>query len=290
MKTRAFTRILVATDASEASQAAVSIATNFALASDAAIDVVHVWNLELHHRHGVWDVETRAEARELIDSAVERLQGLGVKASGEILHADNNHIAAAVAEAARKFEADLIVVGSRGLSDWQSLLTTQSVSHQLLTKVECPVLVARGPSPSAQHRAQRVLLAIAGGDDVEPAVNAAVAAASAPGSAVLVLHVAISIFGAQGLAYVEPDEEIQASVERATAMLTDAGVATSSVVAPHGPVAGTVIEAAANWGADVIVIGSSRMGDIGSLVLGSVTHGLLRSSDRPVLVAERASR
>jgi nucleotide-binding universal stress UspA family protein len=290
MKTRAFTRILVATDASEASQAAVSIATNFALASGAAIDVVHVWNLELHHRHGVWDVETRADGRELIDSTVDRLQGLGVKASGEILHADNSHIAAAVAEAARRFESDLIVVGSRGLSDWQSLLTTQSVSHQLLTKVACPVLVARGPSPSAEHPAQRVLLAIAGGDDVEPAVNAAVAAASAPGSAALVLHVPIVIFGAQGFAYVESEEEMQASVARATALLKDAGVAVSSVVAAHGPVAETVIDAASNWGADIIVIGSSRMGDLGSLVLGSVMHGLLHSSDRPVLVAERVSR
>jgi nucleotide-binding universal stress UspA family protein len=63
-----------------------------------------------------------------------------------------------------------------------------------------------------------------------------------------------------------------------------------AIVAPSGPVAEKVIEAAAKWGADIIVIGSSRMGDLGSILLGSVTHSLLRSSDRPVLVAERTSR
>ena len=51
-----------------------------------------------------------------------------------------------------------------------------------------------------------------------------------------------------------------------------------------------VIEVAEKWDADVIVIGSGRMGDLASLLLGSVTHSLLRSSDRPVLVAERAPR
>ena len=39
--------------------------------------------------------------------------------------------------------------------------------------------------------------------------------------------------------------------------------------------------------ADLIVVGSSRMGDIGSLFLGSVSHDLLHMTDRPVLVAER---
>jgi nucleotide-binding universal stress UspA family protein len=35
------------------------------------------------------------------------------------------------------------------------------------------------------------------------------------------------------------------------------------------------------------VVGSSRMGDLGSLLVGSVSHGLLHATERPVLVAER---
>jgi nucleotide-binding universal stress UspA family protein len=290
MKGKTFHRILVATDGTEAAQAAASLAANFARASGASVEVVHVWNLEVHHRRGVWDIETRSEARELVESTVDRVRGLDVEADGDILDADNGHVAQALAEAAGKYDADLVVVGSRGLSDWHSLVSAHSVSHQLLTKVDCPVLIVRGPSPASEHQAKRVLLAIAGGDDVEPAVAATVAAAAVPGAAVLVLHVAQTVYGAQGLTYVEPDDQIQETLARAKTLLTDAGVAADAIVAPSGPVAQTVIEVAAKWGADIIVIGSSRMGDLGSLLLGSVTHSLLRSTDRPVLVAERAPR
>ena len=43
----------------------------------------------------------------------------------------------------------------------------------------------------------------------------------------------------------------------------------------------------AELGQPFIVVGSSRMGDVGSLVLGSVSHSLLHTTARPVLVAER---
>ena len=55
----------------------------------------------------------------------------------------------------------------------------------------------------------------------------------------------------------------------------------------EGPVAKAVAETAKDWNADLIVIGSSRMRDIASLFLGSVSHDLLHMTDRPVLVAER---
>jgi nucleotide-binding universal stress UspA family protein len=48
-----------------------------------------------------------------------------------------------------------------------------------------------------------------------------------------------------------------------------------------------VAEVAAGWNADLIVVGSSRIGDLGSLLLGSVSHDLLHGTKRPVLIAER---
>jgi nucleotide-binding universal stress UspA family protein len=73
----------------------------------------------------------------------------------------------------------------------------------------------------------------------------------------------------------------------AIALVEQAGVKAEGMVAHAGPVAKSVAEIAAGWNADLIVVGSSRMGDVGSLLLGSVSHDLLHGTDRPVLIAER---
>jgi nucleotide-binding universal stress UspA family protein len=287
MKNHGFERILLATDESEQAEAAAAVAASFALGSRASVRVVHVWNLEVHHRHGVWDVETRSEAIQLITAAVNRLRELGVEAEGEVGRADHNHVGAAIAESARQFNADLVVIGSRGLSDWQAMWQ-HSVSQAVLGSVDCPVLIVRGVKSAAVRRPQRVLLAVAGGDDIDRGVRAAIAAASAPGSRVLVLHVPQAIFGAQGFAYVERDEDVTYTIETAMAMLRAAGVPAESRVAESAQVARLVADSAAEWDANVIVVGSSRVGDLTSLLFGSVTHELLRGTDIPVLVAERA--
>jgi nucleotide-binding universal stress UspA family protein len=87
---------------------------------------------------------------------------------------------------------------------------------------------------------------------------------------------------------VESVDEIEATIETAAGMLKELGVPTETRVTAPGPVARTIAQIASEWQADVIVIGSSRLGNLGSIVLGSVTHDLVRETRRPVLVAERA--
>ena len=283
--TQGFKRILLATDGSEQAQAAVEAAIAIATPT-ATVKVVHVWNLEIHHRHGKWDIEVRSEAEHLVDATAERLLAAGIVPEREICRSDSNHVAAAIAVAAKEFAADLVVVGSRGLSDWQSMLE-RSVSHQLLCALDCPVLIVRARPGVAKAKAKRVVLAIAGGNDLAPGIRAAVAAAAAPGSVVMVVHVAQALFGMHGFAYVESEEEIAATMAEAIRLLEDAGVEAQGMVAHAGPVARAVAEIAEGWSADLIVTGSSRMRDLGSILLGSVSHDLLRATDRPVLVAER---
>jgi len=285
--TKGFSRILLATDGSEQAEAAVDATIALGRLQSAEVRVVHVWNLEVHQRHGHWDVEVRSEAQHLLDATVERLMRGGVRAEAAILRADSGHIAGAVAVAAKQFAADLVVVGSRGFSNWQSMLK-HSVSHQLLSTVDRPLLIVRS-RPATVRPPQRVLLAIAGGDDIGPAARAAIAAASAPGSEVLVVHVAQVIVGVQGFAYVEPDEEIKATMAKAIELIEDAGIPAEGLVPHSGPVAEVIAKVAETWDVDLIVVGSSRIGDLGSLVLGSVSHSLLRATERPVLIAERTA-
>jgi nucleotide-binding universal stress UspA family protein len=282
-----FERILLATDGSDASQAAVDATIAIAKSPTAKVRVAHAWNLEVHHRHGHWDIEVRSEAEKLVDAAVEQVFRAGVVADREIIRADTNHVAAAIAISAKNFGADLVVIGSRGLSDWQSL-TQHSVSHQLLCAVDCPMLIVRGTPARATGRASNIVLAIAGGDDLGPGVRAAVAVAQ-PDASVTVVHVAQAIFGVQGFAYVESDDEIRDDMARACGLVIDAGIKVQGVVAHEGPVAKAVADIAQDWNADLIVIGSSRMRDIASLFLGSVSHDLLHMTDRPVLIAGRVT-
>jgi nucleotide-binding universal stress UspA family protein len=280
---REFNKIFLASDGSMQSEGALLVAMSLAHAAEARVRVAHVWNLELHHRHGHWDVEVRNEAQRLADRAVGQLQAAGVLADREILRADDEHVAEAIVAAAKNFGADLVVVGSRGVSDWQSMMK-HTVSHQLLCALDCPLLIVRD-RPATERGSQRVLLALAGGDEIAPSVHAALAAASAPGSAVLVVHVAQTIIGSDGFVFDEV-AATEATMSRAIHLFNEGGVAAEGLVAHRRPVAETIAETAETWNADMIVIGSSRMSDIGSLVLGTVSHHLLRTTGRPVLIAE----
>jgi nucleotide-binding universal stress UspA family protein len=284
-----FKRVLLATDASEEADAAVDATIVLLRDSQSSpeVRIVHVWNLEVHYPHGHWDIEVRSEAEQLVGATVERLRAAGVRAEGEILRADGEHVAEAVAIAAREFMADLIVLGSRGLSDWQSMFK-HSVSHRVLSEVDCPVLIVRGHARGPSAGTRRMLLAIAGGDDLGPGIRAAIAAGAPAKSKVMVVHVAQAIIGGQGFAYVESEDEIRTTMATAIRLLGEAGVPSEGTVPHGGPVAKTVAEIAEAWNADLIVVGSSRMGDLGGLMLGSVSHNLLRTTSRPVLVAERA--
>jgi nucleotide-binding universal stress UspA family protein len=281
-----FKRIVLATDASKQADAAVQATIALGIPSSAKVLAVHVWNLEVYPDDVQIDVESRDEAARLLVNTVETLRKGGMDAEARVCEANGAGIAETIAVVAREFNADLVVLGSRGLSDWQSIFK-HSVSHQVLAAVDCPVLVVRDRLTVDVSEPRKVLLAIAGGDDVGPCVRAAIAAAQAPNSEVMVVHVAQAIFGPQGFAYVESSEEIQATMASALGILKDSGIKAQGVVAHSSPVADSVAEIAASWKADIIVVGSSRMGDLGSLLLGSVSHSLLHTTARPVLVAER---
>src|ERR1700694_1144510 len=150
-------KIVLATDGSKEAEPAVRATIALARESPAEVRVVHVWNLDIRQRHCPWDVEVRTEARQLLEATVQSLTSAGVRTEGAILRADSEHVAAAVVATAKNFDADQVVVGSRGLSSWQSLLN-QGVSHQLLSGVDCPLLIVRGRTATAKA-IQRVLMA-----------------------------------------------------------------------------------------------------------------------------------
>ena len=278
-----FERILLATDGSDEARAAVDATIALAKSPTVKVLVAQVWNLEVRHAHGHRDVEVRGEAGKLVDATVERLFRAGVIAEREICRADSTHVAAAIACSARVFEADLVVIGSRGLVDWQAL-TVRSGTNQMLCGLDCPVLIVRGVASGPSIRKWKVLLAIAAGDDLEPGIRVAVSIGRSNES-VVVVHVAQAISGLHRFAYLESGDEIRETMAQASELLGAAGVKVEGVVAHTGPVTKAVAEIGREADADLIVVGSSHMGEIGSLFLGPVSFDLLQMTDRPALVA-----
>jgi nucleotide-binding universal stress UspA family protein len=132
-------RILLAVDDPDYSQKAVATAAALAAASDGEIVVLHVRELE---RSPGPPLETRTEATQLVSHTVERLLDEGVSAWGELGSAPRSEIADEIVRAASGIGADLIVLGSRGLSGLNALLLG-SVARKALRRAPCPVVIVR---------------------------------------------------------------------------------------------------------------------------------------------------
>ncbi len=134
-------RILLAANGSEYSARAVRMAAEVAGRFGAEIIVFHAYEHAMG-RGGGYDVETLAEADALIDRVVRELKDVGLSARGQVRSCFYGHTAREIVGQARDEGADLIVMGSRGLSDVAGLLLG-SVAHKVLQLADVPVLVTR---------------------------------------------------------------------------------------------------------------------------------------------------
>jgi len=141
-----FKLILVALDGSPYSQRALPTAIEMAKKFDSEIFVLHVSEHD-RGRAAVYSSESPADATILVADAVRTAVKAGVRASGEVRDAGAQHAAKFIIDATREKGAELIVMGSRGLSDGQGVLLG-SVSHKVIHSAEVPVLVDRFPLPT----------------------------------------------------------------------------------------------------------------------------------------------
>jgi len=237
--------------------------------------------------------ETPEAASSRVRDVVRRLEAAGVAARGEVLPTHTQPVARLIGQAARDEGADLVALGSRGRGDLAGLFLG-SVGHQVAAQVGCPVLLVRGVEHQAAGGVQalpirRLLVAVGGSDQAEGAVAAARTLALEHGAAVLVVHALEPAFEGEDAWCTETESHAEALVPRAAQQLGEPGVTVETRVLPGGlSVAADLAAVAEEWDADLIVLGSRRPTDLGGLLLGSVAHGLVRRTRRPVLLAERA--
>jgi nucleotide-binding universal stress UspA family protein len=136
-----FERIVLAVDGSEPAQRAVPVAADIASKYGSEVIAVHVLEKQIG-RGGAIALETTQEAVEVADHAARSMKDAGVSARAEARATIIGRAAHEIMEVAEREDAGLIVMGSRGMSDWEGLLVG-SVAHKVVHLSSVPVLIVR---------------------------------------------------------------------------------------------------------------------------------------------------
>ena len=142
-----FKRILVPIDGSTYAKRAIPIAIDVAQKFRSDVIVLHVSEHD-SNLAAAYAPETAIalspttpdEASELVAEALKTIRDAGVYVRGELRDASVGQVAKVIVETANDNSIDLIVMGSRGLSDLKGLLLG-SVTHKVIELANIPVLV-----------------------------------------------------------------------------------------------------------------------------------------------------
>lgn len=201
---------------------------------------------------------------------------------------DRGSVADTIGQAAREFDADLIVLGSRRHGDVAGFFAG-SVGHALAAQVPTPILVVSKGTETSSPSVRRVLVAVDGGAPAHQAV-VATAALAGPDTEVVALYVDNPVGGLGGYGtYVDPsptEAEGTKALDDALTVLREANVKGSARRVYSLDGTGVAIARAADEiDADLIVLASRRPGNVEALLLGSVAHEVIAHTQRAVLLA-----
>ena|SRR5579862_2205221 len=138
-----FNSIVLGIDGSDHAVKATDVTAGLAKALGSEVLVLHVLErIAASKGAPAADLEVPSDAVGLAEEVARRLKKEGIKTTERVIIASSGRVAPEILSAAEEAKADLIVVGSRGLSDFSGLLVG-SVSHKLIQHANCPVLVVR---------------------------------------------------------------------------------------------------------------------------------------------------
>jgi len=292
--------IFVPIDFSEHSARALEVAVGLARRFGARIELAHAYGAPmatLRPYGSAFPIDlidgVRNTARTRLDAEATRLREAGIEVSS---HLTKRTPQQALAWLAGEVDADLVVMGTRGLSGLKQVLLG-SVAHHMIREAPCPVMTVPEPVPSAGPlRFRSILLAT----DFSTAQAAAVelaqelAGSDGEGAEIAVVHVI----------YIPPEirSEVEQSGEAMLRVLRDpARVEVEAIVdelhqrgcrARGAVLIGRPEEALlreANESAvDLIVMGTHGRSGLSHLILGSVAERVVRGARCPVVTVKPA--
>jgi nucleotide-binding universal stress UspA family protein len=136
-----FEKVVVAVDGSPQSSKTLPVAVDLAKRYGSNVTVVHCREFERYEGSDV-DLGPPIPATKLVEDTVEMFRAAGVEATGELRKVRPGHTYEEIVQVAKRIPADLIVMGTRGMTELKSLLLG-GVANKVVHHAPCPVLLVR---------------------------------------------------------------------------------------------------------------------------------------------------
>lgn len=289
-------KILYATDGSTDAAAALRLLELLPLSTEDTVRVVSVLTQPLpgavvgvEMATGVWELLTDVQVREqqllneAASSAAGQLADRGLTVTTELRHGGP---AQEILAAAEEWQADLIVLGSRGLTGLERFVMG-SVAENVAKHARRPVLVARNPG----HELRRVVVATDGSEHARRALEFAARLPLPSGTGCVAVNVVRPYAPFPGL-FPTDRPEFEAAVREvnrqhhqtaetlaaeAAALLSGSGKHARAEVREGDP-AEEILKMAETDGADLIIAGARGVSALRGILVGSVADRLLKSA------------
>lgn len=294
-------RILLAVDGSRSSDQARDLVAALPLHDGSVVRILSVAPTRADLMGVPWTIETVPDVDEIEEEVLKTHREAVDQAEREIRSArcdlvvepilSRGRAASVIVDEAHAMAADLIVVGHRGHSRWESILLG-SVSSEVVDHAPCPVLVARderlGPvvladDGSSFARAAEALLTSWPMFDGLPIRVVTVAEDGFPYATAVAPLVYTGAMQEYALSVAEARRSTAAESEAAAARLRSAGLEATAEVREGDP-AQQIIAGAAQLGAGLIVVGTRGRTGLRRILLGSVGRRVLLHAPCSVLV------
>lgn len=285
-----FNRILVPTDFSRASDAALSHARMLAGSAGATVHLLHIVD-------NAFLAAVLADPRDYESAAYEQLQQrLSDESPGGILAVERSEAPAdTITRYARAHNIDLIVMGTHGRGRVAHLLLG-SVAEKVARTAPCPVLTMRETPRTPGGRRPRILVPTDFSPGSDAALGCAKRIAAKMRGAVCLLHViehpatAVTLgseLGAPDALEARHEQTENARIELGRRLLDDNRsriVTTADIVC--GASAAMISAYAADHAFDMIVMGTHGRTGIAHLLMGSIAESVIRTAPCPVLTVK----
>ncbi|MEO8049957.1 MAG: universal stress protein [Acidobacteriota bacterium] len=291
--------LLLAIDASAASQAAVDQVATRPWPAGSRVQVLNVVDIIEPWALGMIAEKVNGYARQLVDAAVTQLRSTGLTADGTVETGDPKTV---ILHHAVKGDADLILMGARGMSAVERFLLG-GVSKAVLRFAPCSVALVRETAAKG-NASLKVLLAVDGSEGSRYATEALASRPWPGGTEIRVLSaVELGMSALQGAFEIPSLDAEHLESQRGAAMkrteecidsalktLQAARLATSqSISVLMASPKEVILQEAAAWPADWIVLGSHGSSGLSRFLIGSTSETVATHAECSVEVVRRKS-